>query len=94
MIGAAVALVELAYAVPEVGRGVLRVIEGVLVRLVRLGQVIGHEVAMGEHAPGLAAGGVGGNGALEIGEGLRVALLLGEYEPYLSHCVDVAWVDE
>lgn len=90
----AVAIVQEANAVPEVGIArVGKVCQRALIGLVSLLQLIGHDVTVGEDGPCLAARGVCGDGALQVDDGLVVTLLLGEDGACLRHGADVVGVD-
>lgn len=67
--------------------------QSALIRLVSLLKIIGHNVAVCKDSPCFSASGICGNGALEVGDSLRVTLLLREYGTSLSHGTNVCGVD-
>lgn len=64
-----------------------------LISLVGFSEIIGHDIAMGEHSPCFAAGVVLSDSALEIGNRLRVAFFLCEYGARLGHGANICRID-
>lgn len=94
VIKTAIPVIQETNAIPKVRiSGVRKMAEGTLIGLIGLLEIVGHNVAVGQDGPCLSAGGVCGNSALEVGDGLWVAFFLGKDGSGLGHSADVCGVD-